>query len=251
MISLMHYLAPERRCSYLGDQRARLEYHHVLDLSEAEYLALMLDNWRRFGRMLFRPACAECRACRAVRVRVDDFRPDRSQRRVRKLNEHAVALRIEEPSVSAEKLELYDRYHAHQAEAKGWPHDEPQEADEYFEMFVSQPFPIEEWRYYLDERLVGVGYVDALAGAPPPLVAEEGLSAIYFFYDPDERGRSLGIWNVLCLIEEARRRGLSYVYLGYYVAGCGSTEYKGRFSPSEIRDEHGIWGPFRREAGPR
>src|SRR5215468_1973315 len=124
MISLMHYLAPERRCSYLSDQRARLEYDHVLDLSEAEYLALMLDNWRRFGRMLFRPACAGCRACRAVRVRVDDFRPDRSQRRVRKLNEHAVALRIEEPSVSAEKLELYDRYHTHQAEAKGWPHDE-------------------------------------------------------------------------------------------------------------------------------
>jgi arginine-tRNA-protein transferase len=74
---------------------------------------------------------------------------------------------------------------------------------------------------------------------------EAGLSAIYFFYDPDERPRSLGTWNVLCLIDEAVRRALPYVYLGYYVPGCSSMEYKPRFVPNEIRGEDGVWRLFR------
>ena len=63
------------------------------------------------------------------------------------------------------------------------------------------------------ERLVGVGYVDALP---------QGLSAIYFFYEPDERGRSLGTYNVLRILAGAATRQLPHVYLGYYVAGCRS-----------------------------
>jgi arginine-tRNA-protein transferase len=77
-----------------------------------------------------------------------------------------------------------------------------------------------------------------------PLVNEPlagGLSAIYFVYDPDERGRSLGTWNVLCTIEEARRRGLPYVYLGYYVEGCASMAYKMRFAPNQLRHADGTW----------
>ena len=67
------------------------------------------------------------------------------------------------------------------------------------------------------------------AGSP----AEAGLSAIYFFYDPLERQRSLGTYNVLCVIDEARRRGLPYAYLGYYVEGCAAMAYKTRFVPND------------------
>ena len=93
----------------------------------------------------------------------------------------------------------------------------------------------EEWRYLLNGRLVGVGYVDALP---------DGLSAIYYFSDPDERSRSLGTFNVLSIIEEAGRRGLPWVYLGYYVKGCRSVEYKARFAPNEVLGADGTWGPF-------
>jgi arginine-tRNA-protein transferase len=71
------------------------------------------------------------------------------------------------------------------------------------------------------------------------------LSAIYFFYDPDERDRSLGTWNVLCLLDAAVRRGLPYVYLGYFVEGCASMEYKVRFVPNELRGDDGAWRLFR------
>ncbi|TMQ33816.1 MAG: arginyltransferase, partial [Planctomycetota bacterium] len=68
--------------------------------------------------------------------------------------------------------------------------------------------------------------------------------AIYFFYDPAERWRSLGTWNVLCILEEARRRGVRHVYLGYYVEGSPSMVYKGRFRPNQILGPDRKWQDF-------
>src|SRR5262249_55579297 len=163
---------------------------------------------------------AACNACRSVRVYADRFRPDRSQRRARRANEGVVRLEIGEPSVSDEKLRLYDRFHEHQSATIGWPSHGARDADSYLDAFVVQPFRTEEWRYYLGDRLVGVGYVDVLPSVRKPASGAggslpDGLSAIYFFYDPDERQRSLGTWNVLCVIAEAARRGLPFAYLGY------------------------------------
>lgn len=247
MESLFRYTATPSRCGYLPDQQWSLEHEYVAELSSAEYLQRMIEGWRRFGHMLFRPACEGCRACKALRVRVREFRPDRSQRRCRKRNEGVVELQIGPPSVGLVKLDLYDRYHAFQAESKSWPEHAAKDAESYHDSFVHHPFDAEEWCYFLDGRLVGVGYVDCLSQAEPggEGVGKEGLSAIYFFHDPDERDRGLGTWNVLCLIDEARRRGLPYLYLGYYVAGCQSMEYKPRFVPNELRGDDGVWRVFR------
>jgi arginine-tRNA-protein transferase len=198
----------------------------------------MLGGWRRFGRMLFRPACRACQACQALRVLAPSFTPDRSQRRCRQANTGVVELRIGDPQVSRAKLALYDRYHAHQSHAKGWPRHPARDAASYAESFVEQPFTVEEWCYYLDNRLIGVGYVDVLAHLP-----QGGLSAIYYYYDPGERSRSLGTWNILCLLDEANRRGLPFVYLGYYVEGCPSMTYKRRFRPYQLRGPDGVWRP--------
>jgi arginine-tRNA-protein transferase len=262
METLFHYVAAPSRCGYLHDRDWSLEYEHVATLSAAEYQQRMLQGWRRFGTMLFRPACPACTACQAVRVPVDRFRPDRSQRRCRQANEGVVTLRIGPPSVTRAKLRLYDHYHAYQTDARGWPQHPAKDAASYADSFVRQPFAVEEWRYFLGDRLIGVGYVDALLPVPAeasdrdapgrvPLALVDGeplsggMSAIYFFYDPEERQRSLGTWNVLCIIDEARRRGLPWVYLGYYVPGCRSMEYKPRFVPNELRDLDGRWRPFR------
>jgi len=108
---LLRYLAPPSQCGYLPDRDASLEYELVVDLTAAEYAERMLAGWRRFGRALFRPRCQGCRECQPIRVPVERFRPDRSQRRVRRANEGVVQLRIRAPSVSPAKLALYDRYH--------------------------------------------------------------------------------------------------------------------------------------------
>jgi arginine-tRNA-protein transferase len=247
METLFRYVASPSPCGYLPEQEWSLEYEYVSEMTAAEYLQRMVEGWRRFGNMLFRPACQSCRACQSVRVKAQEFRPNRSQRRVRKANEGVVELRIGKPKVTAAKLALYDQYHAYQTLVKGWPEHPPKEAGGYADSFVYHPFPVEEWCYYLDGHLVGVGYVDHLPEATPALVKQRivGLSAIYFFYDPDERQRSLGTWNVLAMIEEAVKRGLPYVYLGYYVAGCSSMEYKPGFVPNELRREDGVWRMYR------
>jgi arginine-tRNA-protein transferase len=249
MESLFHYIAAPSPCGYLPEQQWSLEYEYVGTMTPGEYLQRMLDGWRRFGTMLFRPACRSCSACRPLRVLVASFHPDRSQRRCWKTNQGAIELRMGKPSVSRAKLALYDRYHAHQTEAKGWPQHPAKDAASYVDSFVHHPFPVEEWCYYLNNRLVGVGYVDHLPTGPEggrhPGADVRGLSAIYFFYDPAERARSLGTYNVLCLIEEAARRGLPYLYLGYYVEGCASMSYKPRFAPNQVRGPDGVWRNFR------
>jgi arginine-tRNA-protein transferase len=166
---------------------------------------------------------------------VDQFRPNRSQRRAWKLNEGTVELRIREPACSPARLQLYDRYHAFQAEAKGWPQHPAKDPQSYISSFVDNPFRTEEWCYLVGRKLVGVGYVDDLYA---------GLSGIYFFYDPDYRHLSLGTWNVLNLLRVAGERRLPHVYLGYYVAGCPSMAYKALFRPSQVRGADGQWRDF-------
>jgi arginine-tRNA-protein transferase len=246
METVFHYVAVPSRCGYLPQQQWSLEYRYVAALTAAEYLQCMLDGWRRFGTMLFRPACESCSACRALRVHAGRFRPDRSQRRCRKKNEGEVQLHIGRPSASRAKLALYDRYHSYQTDAKGWPQHPAWDYDSYVSSFVHQPFPVEEWCYYLGERLVGVGYVDSLTErARGATTDDRGLSAIYFFYEPGLREHSLGTWNILCLLDQAARRRLPFVYLGYYVEGCPSMSYKPNFVPNQIRGPDGTWREFR------
>jgi arginine-tRNA-protein transferase len=235
MESLFRFIASPSQCGYLPDQLWSLEYDLVAEVTPAEYMERMRGGWRRFGSMMFRPRCARCRACRSLRVLADRFRPDRSQRRAARANEGQVELRIGAPAVTRAKLKLYDRYHAYQTEARGWPEHPAKDARSYAQSFVENPFPTEEWCYYLGGKLVGVGYVDALPG---------GLSAIYFFYDPEQRHRSLGTWNVLTVIRQTHERGLPHAYLGYYVEGCPSMVYKGRYVPNQLLGQDGCWHDF-------
>jgi arginine-tRNA-protein transferase len=236
MKSVFRYVAPASQCGYLPGQVWRLEYEHVAALTPTEYARRLLAGWRRFGYVLFRPRCPKCTACRSLRVLVNDFRPNRSQRRAIRRNEGAVELRIGTPEVTKEKLALYDRYHAYQTEDKGWPSHPAKDAGEYAASFVHNPFPTQEWCYHVGGNLVGVGYVDQVPQA---------LSAIYFFYDPGERERCLGTLNVLKILERANHEAVPYLYLGYYVAGCRSMLYKAQFAPNQILEADGDWTDFR------
>ena len=64
-------------------------------------------------------------------------------------------------------------------------------------------------------------------------VLSDGLSMVYSFFEPDEGDRSLGTFMILDHIERAKRMGLPYVYLGYWVPGSRKMDYKGRFLPRE------------------
>ena len=224
------FLAPPSPCEYLSDRLSQLRYEFAPEITREEYMERLRTGWRRFGPAIFRPECPSCQMCQSLRVPVATFTPTESQRRAWRRNEGEIRIEVGEPSWSREKLDLWRRFHRHGTETKGWPienHD--------LSLFIDNPFPTEEWSYYLGERLIGVGYVDALP---------EGLSAIYFFWNPEEGRRSLGTFNILAMIEAAKERGLPHVYLGYFVEGCRSLEYKGRFGPSEVLANGGEWKAF-------
>lgn len=208
-----------------------MEYEYVAELTAEDYTARLVGGWRRFGHMLFRPQCPHCQACQSLRIDAARFRPSRSQRRAWKACASEIELRIGEPRVSRSRLELSRRFHALRSHTRGWGNREDDPLS-FFTAFVANPFPTEEWSYSLDGELVGLGHVDALS---------VGLSAIYFIHDPAQQHRGLGTWNVLRLIDEARRRGLPHVYLGYWVADCLSLAYKARFHPHQVIGADGRW----------
>jgi arginine-tRNA-protein transferase len=231
MESRLAFLSPPSPCEYLPDREWQLHYDVVRHATPADYAERLDRGWRRFGHVLFRPECPSCQSCWSLRVRVDAFTPSRSQRRAWNVNQRDVSIHVASPSASLAKIKLFDRYHEYQHVAKHWPVT----AAHGLERFTDNPFPTEEWCYYAGERLIAVGYVDALP---------TGLSAIYFYYDPQERHRSLGTYNVLAIIAAARERHVPYVYLGYYVEGCSSLEYKARFRPNEVLRPTESWRPF-------
>ena len=212
-------------CSYLPDEQASLDIRVQVDVEADELGQMLARGWRRFGPTYFRPACARCQACVPTRVVVADYRGSRSQRRA--VRQAAGLIRtVEAPRVDAERLDLYARWHRHREGERGWTPN-TLDAEQYGLEFAFPHPAVREVTFRdpaHDHRLLGVGIVDEVPGA---------LSAVYFFWDPVHAPPSLGTAHIVLLIDDAARRGLDYVYLGYKVAACPSLAYKGRFQPQQ------------------
>ena len=214
---------PERECGYLPAKRASLDTRVMLDVTSNELAELLVRGWRRFGPVYFRPACAACAECVPIRVPVHAFRPNQSQRRAWR---GARDLRIEVavPSVDERRLALYARWHAMREEQRGWA-PSPQDARSYALEFAFPHPAAREITYWDGDELLGVGLSDETTHAH---------SAIYFFYEPTARHRSLGTVNVLFQLEHAKARGATHLYLGFRVKDCASMRYKAAFRPHEL-----------------
>lgn len=208
-----------------------MEYLLARRLSGEEYQHLMDRGYRKFGRMLFRPRCPHCAACRPIRVPVASFRPSRSQRRALRL---AGTLRVHLGPArgDAEHIDLYNRYHAAQAHRKGWA---PQaiDAGEYHASFLDSPIAGGELSIRdADGDLLAVLLLDLTPAA---------LSAVYHYYDPAAPKLSLGTLLILHAIHAARELDKPWLYLGYYVAGCANMTYKANYRPCELLGPDGVW----------
>ncbi len=95
------------------------------------------------------------------------------------------------------------------------------------------------YEFRLGQRLLAVGVIDRLA---------QGLSAVYTFFDPDYAERGLGTFAVLWEIADAQKRGLPWLYLGYWIEECPKMSYKNQFSPLEIYRD-GRWQALSSKGG--
>ena len=226
---LVDYLTEPQLCPYLHDRPYRLRVRLAGEVSPAEHEGLLAGGMRRFAATYFEPACGACRECVPLRIPVRDFRPSKSQRRVRRRNLD-LEVEIGVPAVNDERLDLYRRFHLERSRRRGWPEPE-MDALEYFGAFIDNAVPTLEFRYRLGGRLVALAYVDE---------GPSSMNSVYAFSDPALAWRSLGTNDILVEIDTARARGKEHLYLGYAVAGCSSMAYKRAFRPWEVLQD-GRW----------
>jgi arginine-tRNA-protein transferase len=63
---------------------------------------------------------------------------------------------------------------------------------------------------------------------------DNGISSIYFFYDPEFSELSLGKYSIYQQILLALEQRLEWIYLGYYVKECQSLMYKAEYKPHQL-----------------
>jgi arginyl-tRNA--protein-N-Asp/Glu arginylyltransferase len=219
------YITTPAPCGYLPDRESVAVVADPGRMIDSPLYGVLLDRgFRRSGRAFYRPQCPECVACVPVRVPVDRFSPSRSQRRVWRANE---SLRVvaRAPRFDEAHYRLFRHY---QREQHGDTMQLVQEGEDlrsgYSRFLVESTVATRFYEYRVGERLVAVGVVDHLP---------QGLSTVYFFFDPAERARSLGTYSILWEIMETRRLGLPYYYLGYWIRECRKMVYKASFRPLE------------------
>ncbi|WP_447957507.1 arginyltransferase [Vreelandella sp. EE7] len=223
---LRFFLTVPHGCSYLPDQKATTLF---LDPQQAPtgsvYQALSLLGFRRSGRHLYRPHCEDCQACRSVRIPVAHFEANRTQRKILRRNVD-ITTRVVPARFDNAHYALYARY-IRERHSDGDMYPPSQEQYRTF-LTLDEPYA-QLLEMYLDDTLVGVAAFDEL---------EHGLSAIYTFFEANEAldRRSLGTLAILRLIELCHEKGLTHLYLGYWIEECRKMRYKQAFSPLEVLD---------------
>jgi len=225
------YLTAPSPCPYLEGQEERKVFTHLVGERAGELNDLLTHGgFRRSQSIAYRPACEGCRACVSVRVIAADFSPSRNMRRIAERNADVIG-DMRSPAPTSEQYSVFRAY----LDAR---HRDGGMADmtvlDYAMMVEDSHVEtriIEYRRRGLDSGITGRGQ-DLLAVALTDILSD-GLSMVYSFFEPSEENRSLGTFMILDHIARARRLGLPYVYLGYWIEGSKKMDYKGRFLPQQ------------------
>ena len=234
-IAPQFYVTAPQPCPYLEGRMER-KLFTALQGEQAQRLndSLSKQGFRRSQNVLYRPSCAECSACLSARIRVADFKPSRTQRRIMKNAAH-LRRNATSPWATEDQFALFRRY-LDARHADGGMAD--MDVFEFAAMIEETPIKSRVIEY---TRAAGPGE----RGRPLACVAltdvfDDGLSMVYSFYDPDMIDLSLGTFAILDHIAIAQEAGLPYVYLGYWVPGSRKMGYKAGFNALEIF-KHGAW----------
>ena len=225
------YLTAPSPCPYLPGEEERKVFTHLVGERAGELNDLLTHGgFRRSQSIAYRPACEGCRACVSVRVVAENFSPSRNMRRIAERNTDVVG----DMRAAAPTSEQYSVFRAY----LDTRHRDGGMADM---TVLDYAMMIED--SHVETRLIEYRRRPAEgleASAPGELIAValtdilgDGLSMVYSFFEPAEENRSLGTFMILDHIARARRMGLPYVYLGYWIDGSRKMNYKSRFLPQQ------------------
>ncbi|MCF6272985.1 MAG: arginyltransferase [Rhodobacteraceae bacterium] len=230
------YVTAPQPCPYLEDRHERKLFTTLYDEDGVSLNnSLSAQGFRRSQNVIYRPSCSACSACQSARVKVEDFSPSRSQKRVLKRNGH-LTRSLKTPWARDAHFQMFNRY-LESRHAKGGMAG--MDESEFSAMIEETPVNtrLVEYSTYKNGRSVPVAV--CLSD-----ILEDGLSMVYSFFEPELAKDSIGTYMILDHIRLARESGLPYVYLGYWVQGSPKMDYKSKFQPLETYHDGG-WHPLK------
>lgn len=229
--TLQFYSTASYPCSYIEGREARSQVAAPTHLIDAPtYSRLVQKGFRRSGLFTYRPHCDACRACLPIRVNVEQFAPNRTQRKIWRRHQDLQASNAP-LEFDAEHFHLYRRYVSTRHAGAGMDDDDQSQYTQFL-LTSRVDTTLIEFRDH-EGVLQMVSIIDIL---------DTGLSAVYTFFDPQAAG-SLGTYGVLWQIDRCRAMGLPWLYLGYWIQESRKMAYKTQYQPCEIL-QGGHWTPL-------
>ena len=211
-------------CSYISskkEQRLIVKLDRE-DKNQLHFNELMKRGFRRNLNHMYFPICSNCNSCMSSRIKIKEFKRSKSQRR--NVNSNANLKFIENTKVNKKKrYELFQNYSYSR-------HSDSQMRlmtfDEFNNFLYESPVKNRVFDLIDDENnILGVMLLDCL---------DNGLSAVYSFYNPSFLNKGLGTLMILKAIEITRELNLDYLYLGYWISESKKMSYKAAFNNLEI-----------------
>jgi len=219
----MEFVEDRKQCSYFDNKLSDTRYKIQHDCNANDAYRLLERGWRRFGKMSFVPECVDCNECMSIRIDVKNYKFSKSDKRVLAKNKDTDVY-VQEPSLSLEHIDLYNRYHKHMEAKKQWKSSDISPEDYHASYVDGAKDYGKEILYIRNDKLIAVALSDFFS---------TGISSIYCYYDHDYKDLSLGRYSILAQISIAKNHNIPYIYLGYWIKDHFSMGYKEAYEPFE------------------